>query len=52
MKTFYDILLMYAGAFAIGMFVAAIIWVLVKTMSFNTNRKKSRQAFQEMKQMN
>lgn len=51
MQTFYYILLMYAGAFVIGMFVATIIWFLVKTMTLSSRKKRDRQSFREMKQI-
>lgn len=51
METFYYILLMYAGSFAIGMLVAAIIWLLLRSMSISPRKKRSRQSFQELKQI-
>jgi hypothetical protein len=51
MSTLYYVLLMYVGAFVIGMFVATIIWFLVKTMTLTSRKKRSRQSFQEMKQI-
>lgn len=47
----YSIFLMYAGAFVIGLFVAAIIWLLVRTMSAGSRRKRSPNSFQELKQI-
>lgn len=51
MKILYYVLLMYAGSFVIGMFVATLIWFLVKTMTLTSRKKRARQTFREMKQV-
>lgn len=51
MGIFYKILLIYAGAFVIGMFVSAIIWLLFRTLTPPTRKKRARHSFQEMKQI-
>lgn len=52
MKIIFDILMMYGLAFAIGMFVAFIIWLLYSTMSSdNLKRLTHREAYHEMKRL-
>jgi hypothetical protein len=52
MKIIYNVLFIYAIAFAIGMFVAAIIWVLKKTLTGDKfQRIIHREGYHEMKRM-
>lgn len=51
-KVVYNILLIYAIAFAIGMFVASIIWVLKRTLTGDKfQRIIHREGYHEMKRM-
>lgn len=52
MKIIINILLIYGLAFAIGMFVACIIWLLYNTMSSDhLKRFTNREAYLEMKRL-
>lgn len=52
MKIIYNVLILYGLAFAIGMFVAFIIWVLNKTLNGNIfQRIIHREGYHEMKRM-
>ena len=52
MKLIYSILMIYGFTFIIGMFVAAIIWLLYNTMNGEMlERFKHREAYYEMKRM-
>lgn len=52
MSLILNILIIFVLAFAIGMFVAAIIWLLYNTMSGETlKRFKRREQYHEMKQL-
>lgn len=52
MKIIFNILMMYGLAFAIGMFVAFIIWLLYNTMSSdNLKRFTHRETYLEMKRL-
>jgi hypothetical protein len=52
MKIILNILMMYGLAFAIGMFVAFIIWLLYTTMSSdNLKRFTHRETYLEMKRL-
>ena len=52
MKLILSILSIYGLAFAIGMFVAFIIWLLYSTMSSdNLKRLTHREAYNEMKRL-
>ena len=52
MKIIINILMMYGLAFAIGMFVAFIIWLLYNTMSSeNLKRFTHRELYHEMKRL-
>lgn len=52
MRLIISILSIYGLAFAIGMFVAFIIWLLYSTMSSdNLKRLTHREAYNEMKRL-
>jgi hypothetical protein len=52
MKIFYNILIIYGLAFIIGMFVAAIIWVINKTISGDLlHQVIHREDYEEMKRI-
>ena len=50
MEIIYYVFLMYGGAFLIGFLVSVIIWLLVRIMT-HERKRKSRESFQEMKQI-
>jgi hypothetical protein len=52
MTVLYNIMLMYALAFAIGLFVSCIIWLLYTTMTSKSLPKTMRrEAYSEMKRL-
>jgi len=52
MNILYNIMLMYALAFIIGLFVSCIIWVLYSTMTAKSLPKSSfRESYSEMKRL-
>jgi hypothetical protein len=52
MNIFYNIMLMYALAFVIGLFVAFIIWVLYSTMTAKSMPKtRLRESYLELRQL-
>ena len=52
MNVLYNIMIMYALAFVIGLFVAFIIWVLYSTMtSKSTPKTIRRELYSEMKRL-
>jgi hypothetical protein len=52
MNIIYNIMLMYALAFVIGLFVSCIIWVLYSTMTSKSIPKTMRrEAYSEMKRL-
>lgn len=52
MNIFYNIMLMYALAFVIGLFVAFIIWVLYSTMTAQSKPKtRLRESYLELRQL-
>jgi hypothetical protein len=52
MGIIFNILIMFAMAFAIGMFVAFIIWFLYNTMNAEgLQRFRHRESYREMKQL-
>lgn len=52
MNIIFNILIMFALAFAIGMFVALIIWILYSTMNAEAiQRFKRRESYNEIKQL-
>jgi hypothetical protein len=52
MNIFYNIMLMYALAFVIGLFVSCIIWVLYSTMTAKSSPKNSlRESYSELRRL-
>lgn len=52
MNVLYNIMLMYALAFAIGLFVAFIIWILYSTMTAKSMPKpRLRESYLELRQL-
>lgn len=52
MNVLYNIMLMYALAFAIGLFVSCIIWLLYKTMTTKSlSGTIRREAYSELKRL-
>jgi len=52
MNVLYNIMLMYALAFVIGLFVAGIIWVLYSSMTAKSRSKTTlRESYSEMKRL-
>lgn len=52
MNIIFNILIMFVLAFAIGMFVALIIWILYSTMNAEAiQRFKRRETYNEIKQL-
>jgi len=52
MNVLYNIMIMYALAFVIGLFVAFIIWVLYSTMtSKSTPKTIRRETYSELKRL-
>ncbi len=52
MNILYNIMLMYALAFVIGLFVAVIIWLLYSTMTAKSMTKTTlRESYSEMKRL-
>jgi len=52
MNILYNIMLMYALAFVIGLFVSCIIWVLYTTMTAKSSPKTTlRESYSELKRL-
>jgi hypothetical protein len=51
MSIIYNIMLMYALAFIIGLFVACIIWLLYSSMTAKSIKTTNRESYSEMKQL-
>lgn len=52
MNIFYNIMLMYALAFVIGLFVSCIIWLLYSTMTAKKMPKtKLRESYSELRSL-
>lgn len=52
MNILYNIMLMYALAFAIGLFVALIIWILYSSMTAKSSPKiRLRESYLELRQL-
>ena len=52
MNVIYNIMLIYALAFVIGLFVAGIIWILYSTMTSKSRSKTNRRdSYLEMKRL-
>jgi hypothetical protein len=52
MNIFYNIMLMYALAFVIGLFVALIIWILYSSMTAKSMPKtRLRESYLELRQL-
>jgi hypothetical protein len=52
MNVLYNIMLMYALAFVIGLFVSCIIWLLYSTMTAKSTHKTTlRESYSEMRRL-